>query len=104
MEQRRCCEYCGQPMLLIPLSAGRPMRGDAAYNDPNYALFNAARDATTAALWLAQAVAEQPELADALGLQLEALRGIEAAIEQEMEMTSDDGSDGSDGVPTRLTP
>ena len=83
------------------------MRGDATDlddDDPNYALYNAARDCTKAALWLAQAVAEQPELADALGLELETLRGIEAAIEQEMEMTSDDGSDGSDGVPTRLTP
>ena len=63
------------------------MRGDAADlddDDPNYALYNAARDCTKAALWLAQAIAEQPELADALGLQLEALRGIEAAIEQEM--------------------
>ena len=71
------------------------LRGEAAYNDPNYALFNAARDTTTAALWLAQAIAEEPELADALGRKLEALRGIEAAIEQEMT---------SDGVPTRRIP
>lgn len=71
------------------------LRGEAAYNDPNYALVNAARDLTTAALWLAQAIAEEPELADALGRKLEALRGIEAAIEQEMT---------SDGVPTRRIP
>ena len=71
------------------------LRGEAAYNDPNYALFNAARDLTTVALWLAQAIAEEPELADALGRKLEALRGIEAAIEQEMT---------SDGVPTRRIP
>ena len=85
---------CGlMAIIVLP----QRLRGEAAYNDPNYALFNAARDATTAALWLAQAIAEQPELADALGLELETLRGIEAAIEQEMEITAD-------GVCTRRIP